>query len=178
MLEHYTTAIVLGLDDRDDLDRVVTLYTKDFGRIRAKAKSIRKITSKLAGHLMVGSIVSIRLIERGDGNSLQVLDALSERLLPISLELLRFVETLDKIVPLGLPDLGLWYDAEKAISQGDFSPAYYRRILIDTGLDVDSAVCKNCGNKRVSYFIPADVTFLCNDCLKKLNLTDDEAIRI
>ncbi|MCL4405301.1 recombination protein O N-terminal domain-containing protein [Patescibacteria group bacterium] len=178
MLEHYTTAIVLDLDDKDDLDRAVTLYSKDFGRIRAKAKSIRKITSKLAGHLVPGNIVSIRLIEHGEGGSLQVLDALSERPAQLNHELLRFIDVLNKITPLGLADLGLWYDAEKAVSQGDFSSSRYRRILSDIGLDIDSAVCRDCGSQHVSYFIPRDVTFLCTDCMKKLHITDNEIVKI
>jgi recombinational DNA repair protein (RecF pathway) len=178
MLEHYTTAIILDIEDRDDLDRVITLYTKDFGRIKARAKSIKKITSKLAGHLMSGNIVSIRLIERGEGGNFQILDALSERPPRISLELMKFLDVLNKVSPLGLPDLGLWYESERAISQDDFGPARYRRILADLGIDIDSAVCAECGDPHVAYFVPGDVTFLCADSVKKLKVIEHEIVRI
>jgi recombinational DNA repair protein (RecF pathway) len=178
MLEHYTTAIILDVEDRDDLDRMITLYTKDFGRLKARAKSVKKITSKLAGHLMPGNIVSIRLIERGEGGSFQVLDALSDRPPKISPELMKFIDILNRASPLGLPDLGLWYEAERAISRGDFSPTRYRRILMGLGIDVDSAVCAECGSSRIAYFVPGDVTFLCADSVKKMGISEYEIVKI
>jgi recombinational DNA repair protein (RecF pathway) len=178
MLEHYTTAIVLDIEDRDDLDRVVTLFTKDFGKLKAKAKSIKKITSKLAGHLLPGNVVSIRLIERGEGGSFQVLDALSEKPQQRSIELMKFLGILNRIAPMGLPDLALWYESERAIGKHDFGPARYRRILANMGLDLDSMVCAKCGSPDVVYFVPGDVTFLCADSAKSLQISEYEIVQI
>ncbi len=178
MLEHYTTAIVLDVEAKSDLDGIITLYTKSFGRIKAKAKSIKKITSKLAGHLMRGNIVSIRLIERGEGGNFQVLDALSERPPRVSQELIKFIGILDRVSPVGLPDLGLWYEAERAISQGDFSPACYRRILSNLGIDIDSAVCAECGDPHIAYFVPGDVTFLCTESAERSQIAEHEIVQI
>lgn len=178
MLEHYTTAIVLDIEDKGDLDAITTLYTKDFGRIRAKAKSLKKITSKLAGHLVPGNIVQVRLIERGDGGSFQVVDALSERPPRISIELMQFIAILNRISPPGLPDLGLWYESERAISQHDFGPARYRRIFANLGMDLDSMVCAECGNPHIAYFVPGDVTFLCADSVKKSKIAEYEIVKI
>jgi recombinational DNA repair protein (RecF pathway) len=80
--------------------------------------------------------------------------------------------------PLGLPDLGLWYESERAISRDDFSPDRYRHILSGLGIDVDSAVCADCGSTDVAYFVPADVTFLCTDSVKKLKVLEHEIIKI
>ncbi len=178
MLEHYTTAIVLDITDKGELDAIITLYTRDFGRINARAKSIKKITSKLAGHLMPGNLVQIRLIERGEGGGFQILDALSERPPKFDPELMKFIHILDRIAPAGLSDLGLWHEAEGAVARGEFGPARYRRILSDLGLDVDSAVCAECGNKHVAYFIPRDVTFLCSDSINKSGNSEYESVRI
>ena len=72
MLELVTEAIVLDKEDVGEQDSRVFLYTKDFGKIGAKATSLRKITSKLAAHLEPLNYATVRLVSRGnlleDGN--------------------------------------------------------------------------------------------------------------
>jgi DNA repair protein RecO (recombination protein O) len=46
-----TEAIVLRAYDLGESDRILTLYTPTFGKLRATAKGIRRITSRKAGHL-------------------------------------------------------------------------------------------------------------------------------
>ena len=46
-----TPAIVLKRMDLGEADRVLTLYTRDQGKLRAVAKGVRKTTSRSAGHL-------------------------------------------------------------------------------------------------------------------------------
>lgn len=76
---HYykTLGIILKSEPYREADRVYTIYTKRYGKIRAMAKGVRKIKSKLAGHLepfsltnlmivkgkMIDKIISARLIE-------------------------------------------------------------------------------------------------------------------
>jgi recombinational DNA repair protein (RecF pathway) len=74
MQEYITDAIVLDKVDSGELDSRVFLYTKDFGKIVAKAKSLRKITSKLAGHLQPANLVAARIVEK---NGVQLIDALT-----------------------------------------------------------------------------------------------------
>ncbi len=178
MLEHYTTAIVLATEPRGEIDAAVTLYTKDFGKLTAKAKSIRKITSKLAGHLVPGNVVRVRLIEHGDGNGFQVLDALSEKPKANLGDLLRFLNFLNKVTPAALPDLSLWYEADHVLREGDFGVESYRRMLRDLGFLTDSPVCDDCGSKRVAYFLTGDVIFLCADSLRKLNISENDVVSI
>ena len=45
MLEIATEAIVLDKEDLGEYDSRVFLYTKEFGKVGAKATSLRKITS-------------------------------------------------------------------------------------------------------------------------------------
>ncbi|MEK7212689.1 MAG: recombination protein O N-terminal domain-containing protein, partial [Patescibacteria group bacterium] len=51
MQEYLSEAVVLDAVPNGDLDLRVHLFTKKFGKLTAKVKSARKITSKLAGHL-------------------------------------------------------------------------------------------------------------------------------
>ena len=46
-----TEAIVLRQRRLGEADRIVTLYTPGYGKLEAKAKGVRKITSRMAGHL-------------------------------------------------------------------------------------------------------------------------------
>nr|NIM47609.1 DNA repair protein RecO [Candidatus Aenigmarchaeota archaeon] len=46
-----TKAVVLSRKDLGEADRILTLYTKDFGKIKAKAVGVRRAKSKLAGSL-------------------------------------------------------------------------------------------------------------------------------
>jgi len=46
-----TSAVVLKRMDLGEADRIVTLFSRDHGKIRAVAKGVRKTTSRAAGHL-------------------------------------------------------------------------------------------------------------------------------
>ena len=119
MREYLTDAIVLGQEQAlstgrqaGDFDVRLDFYTKDFGRLKAKAKSLRKPTSKLAGHLEPMTLSKIRLIEK---NGFLVADALtinrfdllrsSSRSFEEGLRLLDFFKA---VVLDGEPDFNLW----------------------------------------------------------------------
>lgn len=46
-----TQGIIIRRSNANDFDRWLTVYTKEFGKILLKAKSVRKNESKLRGHL-------------------------------------------------------------------------------------------------------------------------------
>lgn len=46
-----TLGIILKRTNLGEADRILTIYTKDFGKIKAIAKGVRKINSRLAGNL-------------------------------------------------------------------------------------------------------------------------------
>jgi DNA repair protein RecO (recombination protein O) len=50
MAVHYRSqGVILGKEDRRDSDQLLTVYTKDFGKVEILAKAVKKITSKLRG---------------------------------------------------------------------------------------------------------------------------------
>ncbi|MDP2656468.1 MAG: DNA repair protein RecO [bacterium] len=61
-----TIGIIIAKRDGRDADRVYTIYTKEHGKISALAKSVKKITSKLAGHLELFTYATFT-IARGRG---------------------------------------------------------------------------------------------------------------
>lgn len=58
-----TQGIVLSRTDFGEADRILTILTPDHGRIRAIAKGVRKIKSKLAGGIELFSISQITFIQ-------------------------------------------------------------------------------------------------------------------
>ncbi len=59
-------AIVLRHADWGEADRLVTLYTREQGKVRAVAKGARKITSRKAGHLQPFTRVKLQLARGRD----------------------------------------------------------------------------------------------------------------
>jgi DNA repair protein RecO (recombination protein O) len=56
-----TPAVVLKRMDLGEADRIVTLYTRDHGKLRAVAKGVRKSTSRSAGHLELFTLADLLL---------------------------------------------------------------------------------------------------------------------
>jgi hypothetical protein len=176
MIEYYTKAFVLNRESKGEMDAWLTLYTKDLGKIKAKAKSVRKITSKLSGHLTPGKLVELRIIEI-NGGGYQVVDALS---LPgeVTPELLRFFDFIDEFVPAALPDLYLWRELELVFGQKLPLKSAYRRFISVIGYNPEKAACDHCGSRRIAYFAPRDIMFLCSRCLVISGLKENEVIAI
>jgi len=58
-----SSAIILNRSDYRESDSLITLYTKEFGKLSLVARGTKKINSKLAGHLEPFSLVNILLIK-------------------------------------------------------------------------------------------------------------------
>ena len=82
MQEYVTDAIVLTKRASGEFDGRYSLFTKKFGKMTGRAKSSRKITSKLSGHLEPGNAVKARFIEQ---KGTQIVDALKTARTGISL---------------------------------------------------------------------------------------------
>ncbi|HUC31396.1 MAG TPA: recombination protein O N-terminal domain-containing protein [Candidatus Paceibacterota bacterium] len=148
MQEYVTDAIVLKKDPLGDLDGRYTLFTKRFGKIVAKAKSSRKITSKLAPHLEPGIVAKVRFIET---KGTQLIDALKSDRAALPLRDLHF---LSQLLPDAEPEPALW----ELLASGDFG---WARALGVLGWDPEDAECVVCGEKQPSYFYITRQEFYC-----------------
>lgn len=62
-----TQAIVLSRTDFGEADRILTLLTPEYGKLRVMAKGVRRVKSKLAGGIELFSVSDIAFIKgRGD----------------------------------------------------------------------------------------------------------------
>lgn len=60
------SAVVLRHSDWGEADRLLTLYTREQGMVRALAKGARKVTSRKAGHLQPFTHVTVQLAKGRD----------------------------------------------------------------------------------------------------------------
>jgi len=179
--EIYTPALALRREDRGDRDVAFTLYTKELGKILALAKSARKITSKLTGHLALGRIADVRVIDVG---SFQLLDAFSSRQRHPGREILKLLHFLDSMTSFGQPDLHIWHIARGVVYGGKVEPVVYRELLRIMGFVPGSAVdyprCAGCreGQRAPAFFYLPDMVLLCSDCARDVRIDEDDVVQI
>jgi len=172
MLELTTEAIVLKKEDLGEHDSRVFLYTKDLGRIAAKATSSRKITSKLASHLEPLGHVNVRLVSKKDvfdSRGFQLVDALiienygSRSEGGDSLrQLLKVGDLLAVSAPEGIPDLELWDFLNKVLAES--LGLSVKEMLKFLGFDSQFSSCEFCLKTSPEYFYPIGNLFVCRHC--------------
>lgn len=81
--KYYTEALVLGSRERGEADRVCTLYTKDFGLVRARASAVRSERSRMRYALQHYAWAEIALVRGKRGWRIGGASASSDRL-PLS----------------------------------------------------------------------------------------------
>ena len=153
-------AIVLRHADWGEADRLVTLYSREHGKLRAVAKGARKITSRKAGHLEPFTHVKLQLSRGRDLFIVTQADTL-EAYLPLreSLTLTGYasylVELLDRFVyedESPNPSLfRLLADSLKRLAGNTdtwLTVRYYEMRLLDyLGFRPQLFSCSNCGRE-------------------------------
>ncbi|HEC23153.1 MAG TPA: DNA repair protein RecO [Chloroflexi bacterium] len=174
-----TEAVILRRQDLGEADRILTLYTRDHGKIRVVAKGVKKPTSRKVGHVELFTRADV-LIARG-----RTLDILSQAqtldaFLPLRQNLeqatyaAHFVELLDAFTEEGdesraLYDLlveGLgWLCATSDLRR---TARYYElRLLGLAGYRPELFRCAACGKEiepQDQFYSPAAGGVLCPAC--------------
>jgi recombinational DNA repair protein (RecF pathway) len=152
--EYITRAVVLDKTMRGgEADARYSFFTERYGKISARAKSSRKLISKLAGHLEPGTLAAVRIIEQ---HGAQVVDALKVARVDLSLADLL---SLNNLLGEWEPDRELW--EEIASSHQSFSWANTLAIL---GWDPRGAACVQCGRGAARQFFIPRQEFFCTTC--------------
>jgi recombinational DNA repair protein (RecF pathway) len=155
MQEYVSEAIVLDKMPQGDLDNRLFLFTKRFGKLVAKAKSGRKITSKLSPHLQPGNVAFVRLIEK---NGLQVGDALKADRVKADIPDLA---ALNAMLSESEPDEQLW----QALLAKEFNWQHILKIL---GWDPAGASCGTCDQAPTAFHVGSQ-DFFCGTCASKFD---------
>lgn len=192
MREYCVEALVLGKEDSGEADSVAELYTREFGKIFAKIKSAKKITSKLSGHLEPFGAATVRLVggknDAGGRRIFHVADALradnfplwreSPEALSLGFQILRFLRG---FIWENQSEPDLWNFLRISFSRAPVLSAgggeYNRRILEILGMKSDSArlLCA-CGGEAADCFAFQSGVFLCRSCLMASKLPRNEIV--
>lgn len=162
MREYIDDAIVLNKRELGAQDVRYSLFMKRFGKMVAKGKSVRKLTSKLAGHLEPGGLVRVRLIEQ---HGLQVVDALRESVVirfDDSGVTLKNFSFLSRLLADGEPEPAVW-----AMVRGGVLD--WNSILKTLGWDPSESVCSACGARPVAGFSVSRQDFFCKRCVARIS---------
>lgn len=172
-------AVVLRHSDWGEADRLLWLYTRELGKVKAIAKGVRKERSRKAGHLEPFTRVSLLLARGRDlwivtqAEAADVYPALREDLLRVGYGLY-VIELLDRFTYEEGENAvlyGLLVDTLKRIDREE-SPSlavrYYEIRLLDSlGYRPLLFQCASCGNEikpESQYFSAAQGGVLCPDC--------------
>ncbi len=174
-----TEAIVLRRHDLGETDRILTLYTRDHGKVKVVAKGVRKPASRKAGHVELFMRADV-LIARGHSLDVLTQAQMLDAFLPVRRDLVRttyashFVELLDAFTeeadaspPLyGLLVSGLaWLSLTTDLRR---TARYYElRLLELAGYRPELFRCVSCGRRtepRNQFYSPADGGVICPAC--------------
>jgi len=173
-------AVVLRHADWGEADRLLTLYTRERGKVRAIAKGARKIRSRKAGHLEPFTRVTIQLAK---GRDLLIVTQAEtvEAYLPLREDLVKtatasyIVELLDRFTYEDESEnhalFRLLAETLGRIATGPdpwLAVRFYEMRLLDgLGFRPQLFECANCGNAIQAvdqFFSPAQGGVLCPRC--------------
>lgn len=159
MQEFSTKALVLSVRMTGEADAGVSLFTEKEGLIIARAKSLFKSNSKLAGHLQPLMLSEVRLVEK---RGIQIVDALMIRSLLQSkssaLVQLAVCELIERLTSPREEDKELW----QLILEGSLPSIATLRIL---GFDPAHARCERCQKSKNLHFDIQRTSYYCSSCI-------------
>ncbi len=194
-----TEAIILRSRKLGEADRILTLFTPAFGKMEAKAKGVRKTTSRLSGHLQPLNRCMLQLARGHVSDVITGCETLASfRNLREDLELLSralyVAELTDRMtaehVPAA-PTYRLLLDTlgrlEAGPDPGTALRFFEMRLLDQSGFRPEVERCVGCGNALEpvdNFFAPVAGGAVCRGCVpdmagpRVMTLTGLKALRL
>jgi DNA repair protein RecO (recombination protein O) len=186
-MEYLTQAIVLNKSDVREHDRLFSLYTKNLGKVRVLAKGVRRIKSKMAGHLEPFGFLAVKIVNGRGASQISNVETL-ERYQNIvkNLELIKLaaanLNLVDVLVKEGSCDLGILKllesilsasdDPNKSLEEKKFLSAIFQWQLVShLGHRPELYHCVICKNKidpGIIIFDEARGGLVCSFCQTKI----------
>jgi DNA repair protein RecO (recombination protein O) len=179
-----TEAIILRQRKLGEADRILTLYTPTLGKMDAKAKGVRKTTTRLGGHLQPLNRVVVQMAQ-GHGadvvTGVETLDSfrhLRENLDCLSRGLYA-AELTDRITPEhvhSFPTYRLLFDTLQRLdgdAGGDAALRFFEMRLLDqSGYRPELERCVSCTHELEpvdNFFAPVAGGAVCRNCVPGLS---------
>ncbi|MEM2991406.1 MAG: DNA repair protein RecO [Halobacteria archaeon] len=176
-----TDAIVIGYYPLGEADRIVVFYTRDHGKVRAVAKGIRKLKSRLCGKLELLTHGVLVFFERAN-SQLHIVDSfdITESFQTLREDLLKMAycsyiaELIGQIKPEGDPDpdtfdliMNIMLMMKTSTDPEMLTRAFEIRLLTAEGLGPKLDSCAICSSgvdeKRIGFSVSAG-GILCGKC--------------
>jgi DNA repair protein RecO (recombination protein O) len=185
MRNFVTEGIILKKYTRGENDQIITLFSPDFGNIRAMAKGSRKVTSQFLGHLEQLNICSFALYQSPKGytitqcKSTETFSRIKEDLKKSLLAQL-ICEIFDKASVSG----GEWKELFLLLTSSLLQLANGKKIILTaenfkiklmllTGIMPEVKYCASCRQKfaeNIPSYINTDYQIICDKCVLKENI--------
>ena len=178
-----TEAIVLRGRRLGEADRILTLYTPGFGKIDAKAKGVRKTTSRMSGHLQPLTRCMLQLAQGHASDvvtgceTLESFQGIREDLERLS-RALYACELVDRMLPDRLPGYvtyRLLLDTLRRLDKDENADSVLRffemRLMDQSGFRPQLEVCVACSQAlppEQNFFAPQAGGAVCRACVPGL----------
>ncbi len=170
------SGIVLRTYKLGEADRIIILFTRGHGKVRAVAKGVRRTKSKFGSRLEPGGVVALQLYE---GRNLDVVTQVETEQLHANLrgDMDRFgratvlLEIVDQVGQEGEPNPALYKLLAGALAELDRDgnrlvvPAFAAKVLALEGVAPMLEACVNCGStERLVSIEIHEGGVLCHNC--------------
>lgn len=197
-MTHLLKGIILKKQDYRENDRLFVIYTNELGKIEAVAKGVRKIKSKMAGHLELFSVVNLMVAPGRTYYQIAGADCV-KNFLNIKSDLTKTIlgsfclETVDIFTKLDHPDYKIYELLEEVLkifnrsNLRDFlkmyglSKFFAMKMLSLSGWSPELYNCLKCRNKirpNGNYFDAHKGGIVCGQCAKSDLPISTTAIKI
>lgn len=176
MALYHDEGVVLRTAKLGEADRIITMLTRDHGKVRAVAKGIRRVKSRFGGRLEPFMRVDVLIAEGRTLDTISQAESISAYAGPICADYDSYVaanviaETADKLVSSENEYVPAQYrllaGALNALAKHAHAPtlissSYVMRALALAGWTPRLASCMVCDNRDVTHFSVADGGMLC-----------------
>lgn len=178
-----TEAIILRWRKLGEADRILTLFTPTFGKMEAKAKGVRKTTSRLSGHLQPLNRCQLQLAQGHVSDVITGCETIdSFRGLRDDLDLLSralyVAELTDRMTADHVQSLPTYRLVLDTLGRLEASPApdtalrfFEMQLLDQSGFRPEIERCVSCGNALEpvdNFFAPVAGGAVCRQCVPGL----------
>ncbi|NCU42192.1 MAG: DNA repair protein RecO [Candidatus Moranbacteria bacterium] len=185
VMEYRYTAIILGKRDVGEMDRLYTFFTREGGKVTAKAVGVRKSNAKLCAHLETGNFTTLTVMkQRGMG---RIVSAFCEKRyfseemsFEVSQEVMHILSLLNRIIEENEKDEALFHlcytfleVSQEILQRGEEEKVFLLvqgflfQLLSQLGMAPHIQKCTSC-NKKISgekiYMSAEYGGVLCNEC--------------
>lgn len=151
--------IVLKTTKLGEADRIVTVFTRTHGKVRAVAKGVRKTKSRFGGRLEPFTHVHLMIYKGRNLDTITSVDILTSfksvrddyRRLTAAAALVEFVEKMTPERERAFNTYALLLGGLHAVAQGNVAtivPAFLVKLLSISGYHPQLRVCAGCGDAR------------------------------